>query len=78
LQFTSTILKKDKIRLSLDVNPEVKDRLEEVQRKSHASTLIEVFKKSMALYELVLDQQAAKGKVILENADGSREVLRLL
>ena len=78
MQFTSTILKKDKIRLSLDVNPEVKDRLEEVQRKSHASTLIEVFKKSMALYELVLDQQAAKGKVILENADGSREVLRLL
>lgn len=71
-------MKKDKIRLSLDVHPDVKDRLELVQRKSNASTLIEVFRKAMALYELVLDQQAAKGKVVLENADGSREVLRLL
>lgn len=64
--------------MSMDVTPEAKDRLESVQRKSGAGTLIEVFKKAMALYELVLDQQASKGKVILENSDGSREVLRIL
>lgn len=62
----------------MDVTPEARDKLESVQRKSGASTLIEVFKKAMALYELVLDQQATNGKVILENPDGSREVLRIL
>ena len=67
-----------KTRLSLDVNPDLKRRIELVQRKSNASTLIEVFRKAMALYELVLDQQAAKGKVVLENADGSHETLRLI
>jgi len=71
-------LKKEKVRLSLDLMPEAKAHLDEVQRKSRASTIIEVFKKALALYELVLDQQASNGKIVLENADGSREVLRLL
>lgn len=60
------------------MTPEAKEQIEEVQRKSRASTTIEVFRKALALFDLVLDHQASKGKVILENADGSREVLRLL
>jgi hypothetical protein len=60
------------------VTPEAKEQIDEVQRKSRASTVIEVFRKALALYDLILDQQAAKGKVVLENADGTREVLRLL
>jgi hypothetical protein len=71
-------LKKEKVRLSLDVTPEAKEQIEQVQRKSRASTTIEVFRKALALYELILDQQADNGKVVLENADGSREVLRIL
>ena len=71
-------MKSNKLRLSFDITPNVKAHLELVQSKSNATTLTEVFRKSLALYELVLDQQAAKGKVILENHDGSREVLRLL
>ncbi|WP_345735099.1 hypothetical protein [Prosthecobacter algae] len=71
-------MKKDKIRLSLDLLPEAKAHLELVQTKSRATTILEVFRRALALYELILDQQAAKGKVILENADGSREVLRIL
>ena len=60
------------------MTPEAKEQIEQVQRKSRASTTIEVFRKALALYELILDQQADNGKVVLENADGSREVLRLL
>jgi hypothetical protein len=71
-------LKKEKIRLSIDLNPEAKALLDEVQRKSQSNTLVEVFRKAIALYELVLDQQASKGKVVLENSDGTREVLRVL
>ena len=60
------------------MTPEAKEQIDEVQRKSRASTVIEVFRKALALYDLILDQQAAKGNVVLENADGTREVLRLL
>lgn len=77
-QHRKTLKKKDRIRLSLDLLPEAKDHLDVVQRKSQAATFVEVFRKALALYELVLDHQASKGKVVLENADGSREVLRVL
>ena len=60
------------------MTPEAKEQIEQVQRKSRASTTIEVFRKALAVYELILDQQADNGKIVLENADGSREVLRLL
>lgn len=68
----------NKLRLSFDITPNVKTNLELIQEKSNATTLTEVFRKALALYELVLDHQDAKGKVILENADNSREILRLL
>ena len=71
-------MKKDKVRISLDLLPEAKAQLEEVQVKSRATTILEVFRRALALYEMILDHQSSKGKVILENADGTREVLRLL
>lgn len=62
----------------MDVTPELKTRLEDLQKRSHATTMVEVFKKSLALYDLVLNQYETKGRIILENDDGTREVLRLL
>jgi hypothetical protein len=71
-------MKPEKIRLSMDVTPELKARLDDLQKRSYATTTIEVFKKSLALYDLVLNQYETKGRIVLENDDGTREVLRLL
>lgn len=68
----------DKVRLSLDLTPEAKDNLEKVRIKSRVATVVEVFRKALALLELVLDHQAKGGKVILENANGTKERLSLL
>jgi len=70
--------KAGKIRLSLDLTPAAKDKLEELVRKSGATTMIEAVRKMFALYEMVIDLQKAGGKVVLESSAGLREVLRLL
>jgi len=71
-------LKREKIRVTFDLSADAKTQLEEVQTKSRSNTLTEVFRRAVALYELVLDAQADKRKILIENPDGSREVLRVL
>jgi len=68
----------EKVRLSLDVTPEIRDQLESLKARSSATNLTEVFRRSLALFDLVTDLIANKGKVILENPDGTRENLRIL
>lgn len=68
----------DRIRLSLDITAKVKDQIEALQEESEAPTIVEVFRRALAVYQIVLAQYKANGKVILEHADGSREALRLL
>lgn len=60
------------------MGPEVKEIVKQIQQRTGASTIVEVFRRALALYLMVLDQQAAKGKVVLEDADGTREAIRLL
>lgn len=66
------------VRLSLDITPEGKQNLQRVQAKGKHPTIVDVFRKSLAVYELILDHQTGGGKLILEGPDGTREVLRLL
>lgn len=65
-------------RLSIDIIPEAKEEIDRLRVKSRANTLSELFRRAMALYELVIDHQAAKGKIIFESADGKQETLRVL
>lgn len=67
-----------KTRISLDVQPDVKGCWEDIKQRSGAATLIETLRRAMSLYKLVIEQHTTGGKVILENADGTRETLRLL
>ncbi len=66
------------IRLSLDLKPAIKDQLDDLQKRIGAPTLVEVIRKSLALYELFVEHEKSGGKVILENPDGSRERLKIL
>lgn len=64
--------------MNLEVPPEVRDNMKALQKKSKAASLAEVFKRALALYEMVLDHNSVGGKIVFEDRDGNREVLRLL
>jgi hypothetical protein len=67
-----------KTRLSFDVSPEVKKQLEDLQEKSQATSMLEVVRRALSLYEMVLDVQTAKGQVQLVDASGERTKVHLL
>lgn len=69
---------RETVRVNLEVPPEVRDNMKALQKKSKAASLAEVFKRALALYEMVLDQNSAGGKIVFESKDGEREVLKLL
>jgi hypothetical protein len=71
-------LQKSKVRLNLDLSPKVKDQLSELQTRTDAASLVEVIRRALAVYDMLLDHEATNGKIILENADGTRERVRLI
>ncbi len=66
------------VRVNLEVSPQVRDHIKDLRRKSDAASLAEVFKKALAVYDMVLDHVQSGGKVVLEDAKGGREVVRLV
>jgi hypothetical protein len=60
------------------VSPEVKKQLEDLQEKSQATSMLEVVRRALSLYEMVLDVQTAKGQVQLVDASGERTKVHLL
>jgi len=67
-----------RIRLSLDIEPEIKDRLEWLKHQSKLSSITEVVRRALALFHMVLDNQAQGGKLIFEDKDGNQETVKLL
>lgn len=74
----SSAQERETVRVNLEVPPEVRDNMKALQKKSKAASLAEVFKRALALYEMVLDHNSVGGKIVFEDRDGNREVLRLL
>lgn len=68
----------EKQRISLDVSPKAKQEFVKLQKKTGSHTLVELFRKALAVLEMIVDHQKAGGKVVLENKDGTREALRLI
>jgi hypothetical protein len=72
------IITKQKIRLNLDLSPKVKDQLMDLQQRSDASSLVEVIRKAVAVYDLFLEHEEKGGCTVLENKDGTRERIHLI
>lgn len=66
------------VRVNLEVSPQVRDHIKELQKKSDATSLAEVFRKALAAYDMLLDQKASGGKIVFESKDGEREVIRII
>ena len=69
---------KKRVRLSLDITKEQKKMMDELQVKTLSGSLAEVIRRAMALFHLVIDVQSEGGKVIIQDADGNQEIIRLL
>jgi len=70
--------KTKKVRLNLEFTPEVKNNLTDLQQRSGSTTLNEVFRKSVALFDMVTTHSQKGGTFILRHTDGSEEVVKFL
>jgi hypothetical protein len=67
-----------RIRLSLEVGPDVKDRIERLQQQSHATSVTEVVRRALVLYEELLEIQTEGSRLLVEGKSGRREILRFV
>ena len=70
--------RQERVRLNLELTPELKVSLVELQKRTAASSVSEVLRRSVAMYDMVTEHLSARGSVILKNADGSQETLRII
>lgn len=68
----------NKYRVSIDLAEEARKELPKLQKKVGALNLIDLFRKALAVLELIVDHQKSGGKVILQDKAGEQEVLRLI
>lgn len=67
-----------KARLTLEVPAKTRDQLTDIVERSGASSLTEVIRRALALYDLVLEHNSEKGTLVLRHKDGREEVLRII
>jgi Arc/MetJ-type ribon-helix-helix transcriptional regulator len=67
-----------KSRLSLEIPKQTRDQIDDIVKRSGASSLTEVIRRALALYDLVLEHKAENGTLVLRHKDGREEVLRLI
>ena len=65
-------------RLSLDLDPKAKAQLELVQKRTGSSSMTDVIRRSVTLFDLVTELNEQGGVLIFRNKDGTEERLRLL
>lgn len=68
----------NKVRLNLEFPPQIYSQMQEVQQRSHAASLTEVLRRSLALYDLVTEHIVDGGDIVLVNRNGVQEKLRIL
>lgn len=62
-----------RVRLSLHISPEVKERLESLQKRSEAESLTEVIRRALMFYEGLLNLRDADGTIVFRDRKGREE-----
>jgi hypothetical protein len=68
----------DRVRLSLDVTPKIREQLDHLETQTEAGSITEVIRRALALYDLVVEHQSEGGKLVFRDAAGNDELLRVL
>jgi hypothetical protein len=65
-----------KVRLSLEMAPEVRELLEDLKKRTNADTLAEVVRRALGTYDYLWAEKAKGARVIFRGAEGTeRELL---
>jgi len=64
-------------RLNLALAEKVRQRIEDLQRETGSQTLTEVISRSLAVYDYLWTQKKAGAKVLIQDAEGTRELVLL-
>jgi hypothetical protein len=67
----------ERIRLNLVVNHQVKERIDHLQELSEATSITEVVRRALAIYEELLKIREEGGQLVIEGR-GERELLRII
>ncbi len=70
--------KSKKFRLNLEFSPNVEEKLQRLKTKSDSASFTEVIRRSLALFDLYVEQAESGGEVIFRDSDGSEEKLKIL
>ena len=65
-------------RLSLDIDAKAKGQLELVQKRTGSSSMTDVIRRAVTLFDLVTEHNEQGGVLIFRNKDGTEERVRLL
>lgn len=68
----------ERARLSIDVTPEFKKKLETLCEATEKTTLTDLIKTSTKVFGLLCEHAATGGKTILRHADGREETIILI
>ena len=60
----------DKVRLNMEVRPEVRQRLEQLQEVSGADTMVEVVRRALSFYDLMHKYRDGDGAVRVVSPGG--------
>lgn len=71
-------IEKNKVRLNLEFTPSVKDTLVQIQERTESSSFTEVFRRALALFDMVSTHLQSGGSLVLRHKDGREEVLKFL
>ena len=62
-----------RVRMNLDMNPSTRDCLERLSEATDTS-MSEVLRKSIAIYDLIQREQEGGGTVVVRNGDREKEI----
>jgi len=66
------------VRINLEVNPSVRDRLERLKNSTEAESLTEVIRRALATYEALVDLSPDKHKILVRLANDQHVTLLLV
>lgn len=63
------------IEITLSLSPEVRGQLEHLKTSTKAADIAEVVRRSLAVYDLIIEHHGEGGKLVFRHADGTEEIL---
>jgi hypothetical protein len=64
-------------RLNLEVGRDARERMEELRDDTGARSLADVVSRALAVYEYLWRQKKAGGKILIQDSEGTRELVLL-